>query len=161
MNKVLRAKKKTQIFEWEMDGGPKDEEGKRRKEQAHKSMTESIAEQQYYESKAEMEKCSAEVLPKAIEGLKQLKTTMMQAAFFWKQMQEHCKALSDNKLRDTVAKEMRKHSDSDEQQLKLWISMLSKKNCQFQCRLGCSRFRLWGIYRNTKRGGQGYSFSHC
>ena len=46
-------------------------------------------------------------------------------------MQEHCKALSDNKLRDAVAKEICKHSDSVEHRLKLWISMLSKKIVSF------------------------------
>lgn len=48
-----------------------EKEGK--EEQAHESMSESIAEQQYYESEAEMAKSSAEVLHKAIEGLTQVK----------------------------------------------------------------------------------------
>lgn len=36
----------------------------------------------------------------------------MQAAIFWKQMEEYtyCKAVSDSKLKDTIEKEMRDHS---------------------------------------------------
>ena len=40
-------------------------------------------------------------------------------------MQEHCKALSDSKLRDKVEKQM--HENSDEQRLKSWISLPFKR----------------------------------
>lgn len=67
----------------------------------------------------------ASKLLEANESLKTLSATVMQAAYFWKRMQEYCKALSNSKLKDTVEKEMHKHSD--EQRLKLWTSMPFKK----------------------------------
>ena len=94
-------------------------------DQVLQSLGKSIIELQRYSREVLMANSSANALHQAIEGLKPLRGTMIQAKHFWKRMKEHCKALSDSKLRDTVAKEMREHSD--EQQLKFWISMPFKK----------------------------------
>ena len=97
----------------------------KKEEQIYESLTEIFVDLQDFESKVESAKSSAEILHAAIEGLKPLKATMIKAADFWNRMQEHCKALSDSKLRDKVAREIREHSA--EQRLKLWISIPFKK----------------------------------
>ena len=70
-------------------------------------------------------KAAADALHKAMEGLKMLAALMMQAALFWKQMQVHCMALSESKMKDTVEKAMDKYDDA--KRLKLWTSTGFKK----------------------------------
>ena len=101
-------------------------EKEKKEEQTFKSLIVCTAELQYYESEVESAKSSAKALHQALEGLKPLTATMMQSAFFWKRMEEHCKALNNSKLKETVAKEMRDHSD--EQQLRVWISKSFKQH---------------------------------
>ena len=77
-------------------------------------------EEQSCKDKAQFTRSSAKALSSARDGLKILAALMMNAALFWKQMQEHCKSLSDSKLKDKVEKAMDKYSD--EKRLKLWTS---------------------------------------
>ena len=88
--------------------------------QAFQNITDLTVELQSCTDEAQFAKSSAKALHKAMEGLKILAALMMKAALFWKQMQEHCKSLSDSKLKDTVEKAMDKYSD--EKRLKLWTS---------------------------------------
>ena len=99
----------------------KEEKG----EQTYQNMNNAFDEVEYYEREVNLAKSSAEALHEAREGLKTLTATMMQAAFFWKRMQDYCKLLSDSKLKDTVEKEMDEHSD--ERQIKSLILMPFKK----------------------------------
>ena len=89
--------------------------------QASHAVTELFFQLQHYESKVS----SAKALHTAIKGLQTLRVTMMQAAFFWENMHEYCNTISNTKLKDKIAKEMREHNDK--QQLKSWISMPFKK----------------------------------
>ena len=50
---------------------------------------------------------------------------MIQAVNFWKQMQEHCKSLAEDKMRSLVEKAM--NVLSDEKQLKFWTTISFKK----------------------------------
>ena len=88
--------------------------------QAFQNITDLTVELQSCKDEAQFAKSSAKALHKAMEGLKILAALMMKAALFWKQMQEHCKSLSDSKLKDTVEKAMDKYTD--EKRLKLWTS---------------------------------------
>ena len=72
------------------------------------------------EGEEEFAKSSAQALHKAMEGLKILAALMMQAALFWKQMQDHCKSLADDKLKDKVESAMSKYDET--KRLKLWTS---------------------------------------
>ena len=82
-------------------------------------------ELQRCKEEAQFAKYSAKALHKAAEGLKILAALMMKAVLFWKQMQEHCKSLSDTKLKDEVKAAMNDYSD--EKRLKLWTSVPFKK----------------------------------
>ena len=88
--------------------------------EAFKKLTEFTVKVQTCGNEEEFAKFSAEALHKAMEGLKILAALMMQAALFWKQMQEHCKSLADDNLKDTVENAMDKFTDA--KRLKLWTS---------------------------------------
>lgn len=87
-----------------MDAEKKQNEKAQKEEQAHQSKNDAIIEVQLYEDKVDRAQSSADALHIAIEGLKTLRETMMQAAILWERMQEYCKALSENNLKDTVGK---------------------------------------------------------
>ena len=120
-----RVKKYEALHQNKTDARQIKTEKEEKEEQVYESMTELVIELQHYESKVESAKSSAEALHAATEGLKPLKANMMKSADFWNRMQEHCKALSDSKLRDKVEKQM--HEISDEQRLKSWISLPFKR----------------------------------
>ena len=90
------------------------------RQEAFKKLTEFTVMVKNCDNEEEFAKCSAEALHKAMEGLKILAALMMQAALFWKQMQDHCKALADDKLKDKVENAMSKFDDA--KRLKLWTS---------------------------------------
>ena len=120
-----RVKKYEALHQNKTDARKIQMENEEKEEQAYQSMVELFVELQHYESKEESAKSSAEALHAATEGLKPLKANMMKSADFWKRMQEHCKALSNSKLRDKVEKQM--HENSDEQRLKSWTSLPFKR----------------------------------
>ena len=66
-----------------------------------------------------MAEAAYEALHSAMDGLKTLAALMMQASLFWKQMQEHCKALGE----DDVVKSIQTYMDKEEaKRRKLWTS---------------------------------------
>ena len=95
---------------------------KREKEriEAFKKLGEFTVKLKNCDGEEEFAKSSAQALHKAMEGLKILAALMMQAALFWKQMQDHCQALADDKLKDKVESAMSKYDDT--KRLKLWTS---------------------------------------
>ena len=88
--------------------------------EAYKKLTELTVLVENCEDEEEFAKVSAQALHKAMDGLKILAALMMQAALFWKQMQDHCKSLSDDKLKEKVENAMTKYDDA--KRLKLWTS---------------------------------------
>ena len=95
-------------------------ERERERLQAFQKITDLTVELQGCKDEAQFAKSSAKALHKAMEGLKILAALMMKAALFWQQMQEHCKLLSDSKLKDEVKAAMDEYSG--EMRLKLWTS---------------------------------------
>lgn len=66
-----------------------------------------------------MAQCAVEALHEAIGALKHLSAVMMQAALFWKQMQDHCRSLAESEMQTQVEKAMKY---SEEKRLKVWTS---------------------------------------
>jgi hypothetical protein len=93
-------------------------EDERRK--AFDALTEFTLMVKNCDGEEEFAKCSAQALHKAMEGLKILAALMMQAALFWKQMQEHCKSLADDQLKGKVKSAMSEYDDA--KRLKFWTS---------------------------------------
>ena len=71
---------------------------------------------------AKLRECSndQEMAECAVGALKHLSAVMMQAAFFWKQMQDHCHSLADSQMKSQVEKAIK--YPEEKQQLKVWTS---------------------------------------
>ena len=67
----------------------------------------------------EMAVCAVDALHEAVGALKHLSAVMMQAAMFWKQMQDHCHTLADSEMQTHVERAMKY---SEEKRLKVWTS---------------------------------------
>ena len=72
-----------------------------------------------------MAECAVEALHEAIGALKHLSAVMMQAALFWKQMQDHCRSLAESEMQSQVETAMKKYSE--EKRLKVWTSSSFKR----------------------------------
>ena len=68
-----------------------------------------------------MAECAEKALHQAIGALKQLSLVMLQAANFWKQMQEHCCSLAESEMQQQVERAL-KLKLPDEKRLKVWTS---------------------------------------
>ena len=60
----------------------------------------------------------------AIQVLKHLSHVMMNEALFWKQIQDHCRALAESEMQSQVEAALQRYSE--EQQLKIWTSFSFK-----------------------------------
>lgn len=94
-----------------------ENENKLRKQryEAMERMTSFAVMIQNCQSEQEMAKVAEDALHKTVGALQQLIAAVMQAAKFWRQMQEHCRSLADDgmlkkvkMIQDEVAKEERK-----------------------------------------------------
>ena len=72
----------------------------------------------------EMAECAVEALHEAIGALKHLSAVMMQAALFWKQMQDHCHSLADSQMKSQVETAIKY---PEEKRLKVWTSSSFKR----------------------------------
>ena len=72
----------------------------------------------------EMAECAVNALHEAIGALKHLSAVMMQAAVFWKQMQDHCCTLADSEMKLHVEKAIKY---PEEKRLKVWTSKSFKR----------------------------------
>ena len=66
-----------------------------------------------------------DALHNSVGALKSLSAIMMNAALFWRQMQEHCESLAKKDMQQMVESAMTKYSD--EKRLKVWTSSTFKK----------------------------------
>ncbi len=71
-----------------------------------------------------MADAAAEALHEATGALKELSAVMMQAAQFWKQMQDHCRSLAESEMQTQVEKAMKY---PEEKRLKVWTSNAFKR----------------------------------
>ena len=67
----------------------------------------------------EMAECAVDALHEAIGALKHLSAVMMQAALFWKQMQDHCSSLAETEMQSQIERALK---ISEEKRIKVWTS---------------------------------------
>ena len=67
-----------------------------------------------------MAEITADALHQAIRPLKHLSVIMIQAANFWKQMQNHCCTLAEPEMKNEIERAVEKYSE--EKRLKVWTS---------------------------------------
>ena len=96
------------------------------RKEAYQQLTDFVVSIGRCNGEKEMAEAAVQALHKAIDGLQMLAALMMQAAFFWKQMQKHCKALGEDKMKQTVEHAMQKYDD--DKRRKLWTSDGFKTN---------------------------------
>ena len=93
---------------------------RKQKHDALAQMTEFACKITDCSTEENMAEIAADALHQAVGALKQLSAVMMQAAVFWKQMQDHCCTLAESEMKNQVEKALEKYSD--EKRLKVWTS---------------------------------------
>ena len=66
-----------------------------------------------------MAECAVDARHEAIGALKHLSAVMMQAALFWKQMQDHCSSLAETEMQSQIERALK---ISEEKRIKVWTS---------------------------------------
>ena len=61
-----------------------------------------------------MAKCAVKALHETIRALKYLSAGMMQAALFWKQMQDHYRSLAESEMQSQVEMAIKKYSEEND-----------------------------------------------
>ena len=107
----------------------KENEFRQQRYEALNRMTTFASKIKDCQTEKNMAEAAADALHEAIGALKELSAVLMQAAQFWKQMQDHCKSLAEDQMKNTVEKAMKY---PDEKRLKVWTSKAFKmKAVQF------------------------------
>ena len=83
-------------------------------------MTEFAMKIKECKTEENMAEVAVEALHYSIGALKELSAVMMQAAQFWKQMQDHCRSLADSEMQKQMEKAMKLYTD--EKRRKVWTS---------------------------------------
>lgn len=104
----------------------KEKEFRKQRYQALDRMTAFASKIKDCSTAQNMAEVATNALHEAISALKELSAVMMQAAQFWKQMQDHCKSLAEDELKNVVEKAL--ENFSEEKRLKVWTSTPFKKN---------------------------------
>ena len=90
-----------------------------KRQEALANMSAFTAKLRQCSSDQEMAECAVDALHEAVGALKHLSAVMMQAALFWKQMQDHCRSLADSKMKSQVETAIKY---PEEKRLKVWTS---------------------------------------
>ena len=90
-----------------------------KRHEALSRMSEFAAKIKQCGTEENMAECAVSALHEAIGALKHLSAVMMQAALFWKQMQDHCRSLAESEMQTQVETAM---TLSVEERLKVWTS---------------------------------------
>ena len=104
----------------------KENQFRKMRYEALERMTTFAAKMKDCSTQAKMAEAATSALHEAITALKELSAVMMQAAQFWKQMQEHCETLAEDRLKDQVETALKKYDD--EKRLRVWTSSTFKRN---------------------------------
>ena len=87
--------------------------------EALQKMSSLAVDIQNSQSEQGMAKTATKALCESIAALRELSAVMMQAALFWKQMQDHCESLADERVKNQVERAMKL---PEEQRQKMWTS---------------------------------------
>ena len=91
-----------------------------KRHQALANMSAFTAKLRQCSNDQEMAEYAVEALHEAIGALKHLSAVMMQAALFWKQMQDHCHSLADTEMQSQVERALTEYPEK--KRLKVWTS---------------------------------------
>ena len=97
----------------------KEQEIRHQRHDTLSKMTEFACKIKDCETEENMAEIAEGALHQAIGALKELSAVMMQAAVFWKQMQDHCKSLAESEMTNQVERAMKL---SEDRRLKVWTS---------------------------------------
>ena len=98
---------------------------RKKRQQALANMSSFTAKLKQCANDQEMAECAVEALHEAIGALKHLSAVMMQAAVFWKQMQEHCNSLANSNVKSMVKTTIAEYSK--EERREVWTSKPFKR----------------------------------
>ena len=112
-------KKAAALKECRREALQKEQEIRRQKHEAFSKMTEFAAMIKTCDTEENMAECAEKALHQAIGALKQLSLVMLQAANFWKQMQDHCRSLAESEMQQQVERALKL---PDGKRLKVWTS---------------------------------------
>ena len=112
-------KKAAALKECRREALQKEQAIRAQKHEALSKMTEFAAMITNCDTEENMAECAEKALHQAIGALKQLSLVMLQAANFWKQMQDHCRSLAESEMQQQVERALKL---SDEKRLKVWTS---------------------------------------
>ena len=91
-----------------------------RRHEALARMTSFTSKINQCQTEENMAECAVGALHEAIGALRKLSSVMMQAAFFWEKMQNHCKSLADSGMKKTVELALKLYSKKE--RLEVWTS---------------------------------------
>lgn len=112
-------KKAAALKECRREALEKEQAIRHQRQEALSMMTEFAVKVQNCQTGENMAAIAVDALHQAIGALKELSAVMMQAAVFWKQMQDHCRTLAESDMKKQVEKAM---EFSEEKRLKVWTS---------------------------------------
>ena len=92
---------------------------RQKRQEALSKMTDFARQLSNCKTEENMADAAVGALHSAISGLKQLSATMMKAALFWKQMQEHCKSLAESHMKTQIERALKY---PEEKRMKVWTS---------------------------------------
>ena len=102
-----RETKEQKLLKWKekkLNAQENSKEQRRMRREAYDKLNEFAVMIGKCSGEKEMAKAAVEALHQAMSGLQTLAALMMQAALFWEQMQDHCKALGEAEMKQTVEK---------------------------------------------------------
>ena len=102
----------------------KENEFRKQRKEALSKMTTFAAKIKDCQTEQNMAETATDALHQAIKALKGLSAVMLQAVQFWKQMQDHCKSLAEDKMKSTVESAMKYPEDK---RRKVWTSTAFKR----------------------------------
>ena len=121
------AKAKEKASHWKekkCEALKKANEFREKRYEALQKFTDFAAKISKCQNEEKMANVATEALHEAIRGLKQLAAIMMQAVFFWKQIQKHCESLSGSEIQEEFERAWKL---SDDKRLKVWTSRAFKR----------------------------------
>ena len=101
------------------------EEYQQQRHAAENKMMEFAIKMKNCEGEENMAEIAEEALHEAIGALKHISSILMQVIQFWKQMQQHCELLANNKILDTLQFAIEHYPE--DKRLKVWTSSGFKK----------------------------------
>ena len=117
------ATKDKKLHQWKqkkLEALEKRKECEDMRKTAYQQLTEFAVSIEKCQNEDEIAGAAVKALHSTMDGLLKLAAFMMQAAQFWRQMQEHCKALGEDRIKKAVMNGMERYDEAKRR--KLWTS---------------------------------------